>query len=88
MILSVIALKRIRFSTGASLVTDAGTDEQEAFDESTAVAIPFTRVDLTFAGIHYTVISSITNEELHLLNGIDGVVEAGKMTALMGSSGE
>ena len=88
MLLSVVALTKIRYTTGASLVTDQGSDEQEPFDESTAVAIPFTRVDLTFTNIHYTVTSSITNEQLTLLNGIDGVVEAGKMTALMGSSGE
>lgn len=87
MLVTIFCLKNIRFTTGASLVTDQGTDEQEEFDQSTAVAIPFTKVDLTFKHIHYTVTSSITNEELKLLNGIDGVVEAGKMTALMGSSG-
>jgi ABC-2 type transporter len=87
-ITTVTCLKRIRFTTGGSLVTDKGTDEQEALDPNIAeVAIPFTRVDLTFTNIHYTVVSSITNEQLHLLNGIDGFVEAGKMTALMGSSG-
>ena len=87
MMITVLCLKHIRFTTGASLVTDQGTDEQEEFDQNTSVAIPFTRVDLTFKSIHYTVMSSITKEELKLLNGIDGVVEAGKMTALMGSSG-
>jgi ABC-2 type transporter len=87
MITSVACLKNIRFATGASLVTDKGSDEQEVLDTSTAVAIPFTRVDLTFTNIHYTVVSSITKEELTLLNGIDGFIESGKMTALMGSSG-
>jgi len=87
MMISVLCLTKIRFGTGASLVTDQGTDEQEAFDRSTSVAIPFTMVDLTFKDIRYTVLSSITKEQLTLLNGIDGVVEAGKMTALMGSSG-
>ena len=87
MMTTVLCLKKIRFTTGASLVTDKGSDEQEAFDQTTAVAIPFTKVDLTFTNIHYTVVSSITNEQLHLLNGIDGFIEAGKMTALMGSSG-
>jgi ABC-type multidrug transport system ATPase subunit len=42
---------------------------------------------LTFTDIHYTVRSSITKEDLELLKGVDGFVEAGKMTALMGSSG-
>ena len=88
MVITVLSLKHIRFATGASLVTDQGTDEQEEFDQNTSVAIPFTKVDLTFSNIHYTVMSSITNEELKLLNGIDGFVKAGKMTALMGSSGK
>jgi hypothetical protein len=51
------------------------------------VEIPFQKVNLTFTDIHYTVRSSITNEDLELLKGVDGFVEAGKMTALMGSSG-
>ena len=84
---SMFLLNHIRFVTGGSLITDPGSDEEEEVDESQEVAIPFTRVDLTFKDIHYTVQSSITNEELELLKGIDGAVEAGKMTALMGSSG-
>ena len=85
---SVILLNHIRYVTGGSLITDQGSDDdEEEFDKSEEVAIPFTRVDLTFKDVHYTVKSSITNEQLELLKGIDGVVEAGKMTALMGSSG-
>jgi ABC-type lipoprotein export system ATPase subunit len=84
---SIILLNRIRYVTGGSLITDRGSDDEEEFDLAHEVAIPFTRVDLTFKAIHYTVKSSITNEQLELLKGIDGVVEAGKMTALMGSSG-
>lgn len=80
---TVFCLRKIRFTTGASLVTDQGTDEQEEFDPSNAVAIPFTKVELTFKGIYYTVVSSISDEELKLLNGIDGSIESGKMTALM-----
>ena len=84
---SMFLLNHIRFVTGGSLITDPGSDEEEKGDESQEIAIPFTRVDLTFKDIHYTVQSSITNEQLELLKGIDGAVEAGKMTALMGSSG-
>lgn len=80
---TVFCLRKIRFTTGASLVTDQGTDEQEEFDQSNAVAIPFTKVDLTFKGIHYTVQSSISDDQLKLLNGIDGAIESGTMTALM-----
>ena len=60
MTMSIICLKRIRFTTGASLVTDSGSDEEETFDESQEVTIPFTRVNLTFKNIHYRVMSSIT----------------------------
>ena len=75
-------LSHIRFATGKSLVTDKGEDEvyEEEITTEEQVSIPFTRVDLTFKDIHYTVTSSITDEKLELLKGIDGVVEAGRMT--------
>lgn len=78
-------LDRVRFVTGASLVTDKGSVQEEVAAEE--VEIPFQRVDLTFKDIHYTVTASTSKEKLELLKGIDGIVEAGKMTALMGSSG-
>jgi ABC-type transport system involved in Fe-S cluster assembly fused permease/ATPase subunit len=76
-----------RFETGKPLGT---LDEDEEGDNEAnipTVDIPFQKVNLTFKAIHYTVISSITKEELQLLNSVDGFIEAGKMTALMGSSG-
>jgi hypothetical protein len=84
---STYFLSTIRFATGGSLVTDKGDDEVEEIDEADMVAIPFKRVDLTFNDIHYTVKASTSDEKLELLKGIYGVVEAGRMTALMGSSG-
>jgi hypothetical protein len=80
-------LTSIRFVTGGSLVTDKGDDEVEEIDEADIVKIPFKRVDLTFKDIHYTVIASTSDEKLELLKGVDGIIEAGRMTALMGSSG-
>ncbi|CAB9509295.1 Pleiotropic ABC efflux transporter of multiple drugs CDR1 [Seminavis robusta] len=88
-LLSVTFLSLVRFQTGKSLATDMG-DAEEDVDEASLredVAIPFTRVNLTFRGIRYTVTASTSREKLELLKGVDGVVEAGKMTALMGSSG-
>lgn len=86
---SVFFLSRVRFATGKSLVTDSGeADKDDDDDEETSskqVEIPFKRVDLTFKDIHYYVTASTSNEKLELLKGIDGIVEAGKMTALMGS---
>ncbi|KAL7562290.1 hypothetical protein ACA910_014509 [Epithemia clementina (nom. ined.)] len=49
--------------------------------------VPYKRVDLTFRDIKYSVKSSISDEKLELLKGISGIVETGRMTALMGSSG-
>lgn len=84
-IASVVFLSRIRFATGQSLVTDAGSDEQPEIEENyVQVEIPFKKVDLTFKDIHYTVTASTSDEKLELLKGVDGVVQAGKLTALMG----
>mmetsp|Transcript_27588 Transcript_27588/g.66312 ORF Transcript_27588/g.66312 Transcript_27588/m.66312 type:complete len:915 (-) Transcript_27588:593-3337(-) len=84
-----VCLNKVRFATGKSLANDKLEEEEDANDSVVKVEthLPFQKVDLTFRDVHYTVVSSIGNEKLELLKGIDGVVEAGKMTALMGSSG-
>jgi hypothetical protein len=87
MIASSYCLRSLRFATGRSLVTDQGDKVVEELSEEEMIDIPFPRVDLTFKNMHYTVSSSISSETLELLKGVDGVVEAGRMTALMGSSG-
>jgi ABC-2 type transporter len=82
---AIFCLSNIRFATGQTLVTDTGTAEPETIEETKDdVQIPFKKVDLTFKDIHYTVKASTSDEKLELLKGIDGVVQAGKMTALMG----
>ena len=80
-----IFLNCVRFATGKSLANDSIEEKEDANDEIKKVeaALPFQKVNLTFRDIHYTVDSSIGNEKLELLKGIDGVVEAGKMTALV-----
>jgi ABC-type lipoprotein export system ATPase subunit len=85
--ISTYFLSSIRFVTGGSLVIDQGDDELEEIDEADLVEIPFKRVDLTFKDIHYIVKASTSDEKLELLKEIDGIIEAGRMTALMGSSG-
>lgn len=80
---STVFLDKIRYTTGKSLLLEAGSDQIEEMDEADRVAIPFTKVNLTFKDIRYTVTASTTNEKLELLKGIDGVIEANKMTALM-----
>jgi hypothetical protein len=72
---SSILLHRVRFETGKSLVTDQGDNVVDEIDEAGMVAIPFTKVDLTFKNIRYTVMSSISKEELTLLKGVDGYIK-------------
>lgn len=49
--------------------------------------LPFTPVDLTFDKLVYEVKASTGDETLRLLNEVSGVFAAGRMVALMGSSG-
>ena len=49
--------------------------------------LPFTPVDLTFEDVVYEVKASTANETLRLLNKVNGIFSAGRMCALMGSSG-
>jgi hypothetical protein len=84
-IMASICLARIRFASGKSL-TNQSIEKNE--DEDTKIDVvetelPFQEVVLTFKDMHYTVISSIGKEKIELLKGIDGVVESGKMTALV-----
>ena len=79
-----IALVKVRFATGKSLLS--GTSEEMNDKEKVSIvetALPFQRANLTFRCIHYTVVSSIGKEKIELLKGIDGVLKAGEMTALV-----
>jgi ABC-type multidrug transport system ATPase subunit/ABC-type multidrug transport system permease subunit len=49
--------------------------------------LPFTPVDLTFENVVYEVPASTGGETLRLLNEVSGALLAGRMCALMGSSG-
>ena len=49
--------------------------------------LPFTPVDLTFENLVYEVPASTGDETLRLLNEVSGALMAGRMCALMGSSG-
>ena len=88
-IASVWALEKIRFATGGSLGGSIDTNDDENVTDSKKVGVTLeTRgATLTFKDVNYFVTSSITNEKLHLLKGVSGYFPAGKMTALMGSSG-
>lgn len=84
-VLASIFLAKVRFATGKSLANDSIEEEEDKNDEVKQVKaeLPFQPVNLTFKNMHYTVTSSIGNEKIELLKGIDGVISAGKMTALV-----
>ncbi len=82
---TVYFLSKWRFESGKPLALGDFEEEEEA--DAVQLNIPFQKASLSFKNIHYTVKASTSDEKLELLKGIDGYVEAGKMTALMGSSG-
>lgn len=49
--------------------------------------IPFTPADVSFDNLVYEVTASTSKDKLRLLNEVSGVFRAGRMCALMGSSG-
>jgi hypothetical protein len=49
--------------------------------------LPFTPVDLTFKDLVYEVLASTGGDKIRLLNEVSGTFRAGRMCALMGSSG-
>jgi ABC-type multidrug transport system fused ATPase/permease subunit len=88
--------------TGAGLtyVRDAGgaappkpvaeqmaNDNGEDLRAGVEIPIPFKPVSLSFSDICYEVTASTSNEQLKLLNNVNGVFRAGRLCALMGSSG-
>jgi len=86
--LSTYFLSSWRFETGKGVGTDIPDEPENANGvDCEKVNIPYQKVNLTFKSVHYTVKASTSDDELELLKGIDGYIEAGKMTALMGSSG-
>ena len=51
------------------------------------LSIPFTPADVSFDNLVYEVTASTSKDKLRLLNEVSGVFRAGRMCALMGSSG-
>ena len=88
---SVWSLNNVKFQTGGSLQQSGSESEDtkpSAEDGSRSdSSLESKGATMTFTDVNYKVTSSITNEELHLLNGVSGHFAKGKMTALMGSSG-
>lgn len=65
----------------------AGAEETDALEGEEEFDIQFVPVTLSFSDICYDVIASKGKENIRLLNNVYGMFEAGRMCALMGSSG-
>eukprot|EP01029_Cantina_marsupialis_P020357 TRINITY_DN4770_c0_g1_i2.p1 TRINITY_DN4770_c0_g1~~TRINITY_DN4770_c0_g1_i2.p1 ORF type:complete len:1323 (+),score=438.91 TRINITY_DN4770_c0_g1_i2:94-4062(+) len=65
------------------------TSEIDLDVENIGHGLPFAPIDFTFAGVCYDVDVKVekTKTKKRLLNGINGFVKSGSMTALMGASG-
>ena len=89
---SVWSLVHVRFATGGTLggsedgCNDLSSQKSSATNSDT-VSLETRGATLVFKDVNYTVKASKSNDRLQLLQGINGFFAAGKMTALMGSSG-
>jgi hypothetical protein len=83
------ALNQDKEETEAVSDSEAGADagHAEANVDDGEIAIPFIPVTLSFSDICYDVRASTGKETIRLLNNVYGMFEAGRMCALMGSSG-
>lgn len=81
---SWLALKYIRIEPDRPHVKEVHIGTKKKTDE---FSIPFQAVDLSFDNLIYEVTASTSNDNLRLLNKVSGVFKAGRMCALMGSSG-
>jgi hypothetical protein len=85
-ILSVV-LTYVRIQPIRNEVKPHKVVQKQASKEKDDFNLPFTPVDLTFEDLVYEVKASTGNETLRLLNTVSGVFGAGRLCALMGSSG-
>lgn len=88
-VLSALSLTYIRHQSGPSMESTAPRAKASKVLGSTpsttqgAVDIPFVPVTLSFQNICYQVTASTTNEQLSLLNNVNGIFRPGQMCALM-----
>ena len=88
-LVQALCLKYIRVEPKPSPSPPEGNTSEsgEACENAEEVEIPFKPVTLTFTNICYDVKASKGNKTIRLLNDVNGIFEAGRMCALMGSSG-
>lgn len=80
-----LALKLIRIEPDRQYVKK--TVNIGSIKETEELSIPFTPADIFFDNLVYEVTASTASDTLRLLNEVSGVFRAGRMCALMGSSG-
>ena len=87
-ILTALGLTYIRSEGSAAMPSDSKQSTTDCGDiDHEPIEIPFKPVTITFQNLCYDVKASTGKERLRLLDHIDGVFHAGRMCALMGSSG-
>ena len=84
LIASVYCLNRVRFVTGGPLSgneTDANDEanESNSMTSSQSEMLEVTGATITFKNVNYLVKASTTKDKLHLLKGINGYFEKGKV---------
>jgi hypothetical protein len=70
------------FGTSRDSVDSKVAEEEKTVED---IVLAITPVTLTFKGVNYDVNASTGKEKLRLLNDVNGIFEAKKMIALMGS---
>ena len=86
-IVTWLALKYVRVEPDRQHVKKNIYIGKEKEGDDAEFSIPFTPVDLSFDNLVYEVTASTSKDKLRLLNEVSGVFRAGRMCALMGSSG-
>ncbi len=86
-LVTLLALKYIRIEPDRQHVKKEVSIGAEKKNTTEEINVPFIPVDLSFDKLSYEVTASTSKEKLRLLNEVSGVFKAGRMCALMGSSG-
>lgn len=86
-ILLILSLSILGGSLGGEEATADQSMKTSKLTNSQAESLESRGATITFKNVNYVVTASTSKDKLHLLKGISGYFEKGKMTALMGSSG-
>ena len=86
-VISAVLLARVRVKAARPPQLLAQMIGHEDPAQAKNVEIAFKRVDLSFRNVCYEVTASTSADTLKLLHNVSGIMKAGRMCALMGSSG-